>query len=377
MRFFSLCAYKLKAMFGGFLPMVAMCAALLISCAAVWHGLRAELPGRVSVLVVDMDCSAQSAALLAALAQSEGLDVTNAQDESQARQTLSAGGAEGLLVIGEGYADALIRDERSLKLHYESAPLAFTGQMVREIISGIASRERSMFRAREEARALLGGLTPEREAALEAYLALPAPQGYITRTVNGKGNAAQGTVYGAFTVRYQGFGALCIMLCMLTLSSFYGKREARLTTMRMRALPAGNFKSALSDVAGLFFAGCMMALAVLAPQGGAGAEEIALFAAYVFNLTGLCMLVGRHGRAAGRADVLSPFAALLSGLVGGCFMDLTSVSPQLARLALFTPQGLLLAGLSGDAPFALPVLAGVGAIALLAAFSRTIFSFGE
>ncbi len=371
MKLLSLCGYKLKAMFGGVAPMLVMCAVLLISCAAVWEGLGAKLPGHVAVLVVDLDQSEHSAALLSALEQSDGLRVTVLQSEADARRELSLGAAEGLLIVGKGYESALTRDEKSLFLHYESAPLAFSGQMVREIVSGTASRERSMLRARQSAEAIFGELTREQEAAFTQYLSLPAPEGYTIRTVNGTGTSAQGTVYGAFSVRYQGFGALCILLCMLTLSSFFGKEETRLTAKRMRALPSGSAMGALSDVLSLFFAGLAMAAAVLIPQGGATAAELVLLAAYVFALTGLCLLIGRFGRAAGRADVLSPFVALVTGLIGGCFMDLTSVSPELARLALFTPQGLLLAALAGDAPFALPALVASGFAALFAVF------FGE
>ena len=62
----------------------------------------------------------------------------------------------------------------------------------------------------------------------------------------------------------------------------------------------------------------------------------------------------------GRVDALAPFAALILCLLGGCFLDLSGVSPAMARLALLTPPGLAQAASEGSAK-ALAALAGEGA----------------
>jgi len=344
--------FKLAAMFGGPLTALVLCAALLVSLTAVSGALQAERADSVRITVVDRDDSAESRALSDALSSDGALSVTQCGDEASARRMLALGRAEGLLTIGQGYGDALRSDGDELGLHYESAPLSSSGQAVREIVSGYVVRARSRIRAYENAAEALGALSAEDEAALDALLGQAAPAAYTIETIGGDSQTNSdpqtnsGSVFRALSVRYEGFAALCILLCMLTLSAFFARGSSRLVSARMNALPGGAACAFFGDALALFGSGVLMAAIALIPRGDVSPTVLYMLAAYVFNLTGLCILITRFGGVGGRVDVLSPFLALLTGLIGGCFADTAALSPALRRLSLLTPQGLFLAGLS-------------------------------
>ena len=71
---------------------------------------------------------------------------------------------------------------------------------------------------------------------------------------------------------------------------------------------------------------------------------------YSLLLSGVCCLLSSLN-AGLRTDVIAPFAALITSLLGGCFAD-ASVSPALALISKFTPQGQLVLAASGEWAFA-------------------------
>ncbi len=361
MKFLSVCFKKLRAMAGGGAFYLLLPLAVLLCCAAVHAAVYSPAPAQIALLVLDEDTSPESAALTEALLDTEGLVLSSAGSESAARRALALGRTEGLLIIGEGFADALRADAQDLCLHYESSPLSHSSQAVREIIAGKASVLRAQARAYTDAESLLGTLTDADRAVLEAYLEAPAPQNYTIRMSDGSSAGMTGAS-AAFTARWQGFVSLAVLLGMLCLSAFLGRADARRVARRMASLPGGRLRNRAADAGALFFGGLMMTIAALLPAGVPEWREALAFLCYLIALTGICLRLGLWSRS-GRANVLAPFLVLITGLVGGCFMDLSALSPTLSALSLLTPQGLLLAALSGSA-FALPVLLAVGALGL-------------
>ena len=368
MRFLSLVFKKQRAMFGGVLPALVMLALLTLCSFAADGALRATRPDSIRVLVIDEDASPESKALTDALSAHAGLTVTASDSPAAARRALSLGRAEGLLLLSSGYGAGIRTGDTDGRLRYESAPLASSGQAVREIVSGAVARQRIHARAYRDAEAMLGELSPADRAALTTALSAPLPAAYTVRTAGRGAPAATRSVYAAFSARYQGFGALCAMLCLLTLSAFFGREESLAVNDRLRVLPHGGALAAGSDVCALLLTGLLTVLPAFLPMTAIRLRDVLSFAAYVFCVTGLCFLIGRFGRAAGRIDVLSPFVALFTGLLGGCFLDLSAVSPALRTLSLFTPQGLLLEAVSTDTLFAPLALLAVGGICLTLAF---------
>ena len=344
--------YQMKAMFGGPIAAVALVVALLLAFGAVSGALGAERADAIRLVVLDQDNTAESLALFAALRGNPSLAVSTGTDESSARSMLAFGRAEGLLVIGEGYQANIVADQDQLMLRYVSAPLSASGEAVREIVSGAAIAARSRVRAQHRAELALGALSPAQQEAFSALLEEPFMAAYTVGTIGKTGSSAASVeskgVFYALSVRYEGFVAFGMLLCMLSLSAFFSRDTTRRVQTRMRTLPLGARLAFLSNALALFLPGAGMALIAIFLRGGATLLQAAMLLTYAVNLTGLCLLLSRSGGIGGRVDVLSIFVALLTGLAGGCFADFAALSPALRLVSLFTPQGLLLAGLSGD-----------------------------
>ena len=344
--------HQSKAMFGGPLAAVALVVALLLAFGAVSGALASARADAIRLVVLDQDSTAESQALIATLLNNPSLNFIIGADVSSARSMLALGRAEGLLVIGEGYQAAVVADQDNLMLRYVSAPISASGEAVREIVSGAAIAARSKVRAQHRAELALGELTPAQQETFATLLNEPFTETYTIGTIGGTdsgvatGESGRGVFY-ALSARYEGFVAFGMLLCMLSLSAFFSRDSTRRVQLRMYALPHGARFAFWSDTLALFLPGVGMALIALLARGGATLLQAAMLLTYTVNLTGLCLLLSRAGGVGGRVDVLSVFVALLTGLAGGCFADFAALSPALRLVSLFTPQGLLLAGLSG------------------------------
>ena len=132
----------------------------------------------------------------------------------------------------------------------------------------------------------------------------------------------------------------------------------------MASLPRGRALSYVSDLTALTVLGFAVMLAVLIPGGGSwrailpAAVTAVCFAALARTLT-------RFTAAEGRIDALAPFLALLICLVGGCFLDLSALSPTLSAMTLVSPAGLAVRAAEGSLAAHLALLAEGGALAIL------------
>ena len=67
----------------------------------------------------------------------------------------------------------------------------------------------------------------------------------------------------------------------------------------------------------------------------------------------------------GRVDGLAPFLALILCLLGGCFMDLSQLSPALRTVSLLTPPGLALEASRGTWPALLALLCAAAVLFII------------
>ena len=137
----------------------------------------------------------------------------------------------------------------------------------------------------------------------------------------------------------------------------------------MSGLPWGRLLSYGSDCLALTGLGLACSLAILLPSGLPEPAVLGAVLAYAFCASALSLALVRLTALEGRVDGLAPFLALILCLLGGCFLDLSQLSPALARLSLFTPPGLALRAAEGAwGPAA--ALLGAGALLFAAGLPR-------
>ena len=116
----------------------------------------------------------------------------------------------------------------------------------------------------------------------------------------------------------------------------------------MYSLPRGRLLAFASDVMALWGIGVLAGGTILACGGGSGGQAWCALAAYAFCAAAFSLALVRFTAAEGRVDGLGPFAALLLCLAGGCFLDLSQVSPAFLRFAWPMPPYLALQAAQGS-----------------------------
>lgn len=355
-RLAGLSAFKLRAMAGGWRGLLALLAVALLcgsAAASVQSGGRQQL----CLAVCDLDQSPSSQELLQRLTGRSELSLRLC-DPEEGQYLLLLGEVEGLLTIGAGYGQALSADGQ-IPLHYEGAAAAVSLQGAREIVAGQVSVQRSRARAAQDAQLHLGrALTAEEAARLrdlmdQAEAAMPPL--YQVHTQSGAPAPLP------FVPSQLSFAALMTLFTLLTAAAWTGGRDGRLVERRMGALPFGRALSYGSDCLALTALGLLVALAVMVWGGGTDLWAICAAAAYAVCVSALALVLIRLTQTDGRIDGLAPFLALILCLLGGCFLDLSQLSPALLGLSLLTPPGLALQAARGAWPCLL-ALAGAAAV---------------
>ncbi len=329
----GLCAFRLKQLSGGGAAAAILAAsALLCGFAAAARPASAQ---ELKLAVLDLDGTAQSRELIDYLSSSGGLDVAELS-ERDARLSLLRGRREGLLTVGEGYAAAL-NDDGDIPLRYEAAPSALSGQGAREIVTGRVIAQLRRAQSVSQAAALLGRPLSAQET--EALFALIQELGNQLPDLYRLSYAGGQPSPDPFSPSPLSFALLVALFTLLTAAAPLGSAESRAVRARMGVFRRGRAVELASSLAALTLLGFASAALTLLPSGsGAGPYVAALPASFCF--AALALWLARAAGGEGRVDALAPLAALLICLLGGCFMDLSALSPAVARLTLLSPAGL-------------------------------------
>lgn len=343
-RLVGLAIFKFRVMAGGRTGLAALLAVALLCGGAALSGSRGGAAS-LRLALVDEDESALSQELCADLSSRDGLSLTTCQTFAQGQRLVLLGEVEGLLVIGEGYQDALESSE-TLPLSYEQAAASLSAQGAREVIAGQVAVQRSRLRALEQAQTHLDrALTPEEQQELLDQIArVEAEMSPLFYTSFSRGAAPHALFYPGPT----GFSCLAVLLTLLTAAAWSGGSDSRRVEHRMASLTWGRLLSYGSDCLALTALGAVTAAAILCPGGATAPWGLVGAAGYAFTAAALSLAVTRFTALEGRIDALAPFLALILCLLGSCFLDLSQFSPTFARLSVLTPPGLAQMAESGS-----------------------------
>ncbi len=331
-------------------------AAVLTLTAAVACGFCAgELtraqPGALRLMVRDLDRTELSQELTSRLRADPGVDLI--EIDGDGKRELLSGEREGLVIIGEGYAESLTSDVPALS--FEAASSSVSAQAARELVAGKAVAQHRGLEAVEDAEKMVGReLTTEEKAELREEIAkaergLP-PLYNISYT---SGSAPT----DPFAPKPMGLACLAALFTLFTAAAYTGAPDAKSAQRRLRAIPGGAGLGLASDFAALTALGFAVTALVLIPAGeGAGALPAALAASAAMAAIALALTSGRA--AEGRVDTLAPLAALLICALGGSFMDLSAVTGPLRAVTYISPAAIA----ALPAHIAVPALLGYAGV---------------
>lgn len=365
-RLAGLAAFKFRTMAGGTAGLAALLVVALLCGGAALAGSRGSASA-LRLALVDEDGSALSQDLCEALEGRDGLSLTRCRNLSQGQRMVLLGEVEGLLILGEGYQDAM-EASAPLPLSYEQAASSLSAQGAREVVAGQVAVQRSRLRAVEQAESHLDRtLAPEeQQALLDEIDRVEAEMPSMFHIRTSQGAAPRSPFYPG----PMGFSCLAVLLTLLTAAAWGGSGDSRRVEYRMASLSWGRLLSYGSDCLALTALGILTALAILCPGGGTGVWGLMSAVGYAFTAAALSLAVTRFTALEGRIDALAPFLALILCLLGGCFLDLAQFSPTFARLSALTPPGLARMTESGN-PLAFAALLGEGLLFLFLGSPRT------
>lgn len=372
MKLISLALTKLRAMAGGLTGIIITFALSLVMLFTAAHALNAKGPDSLVLAVVDENGTDLSKELAAMLREdgTASVKLIPAADRAAADTLLAEGRAEGVLIIASDFSEILAGGGTGLS--YFPAPGASSAEAAEEIVTGNAIALRSRLRAKDYTERLLGReLTAEETEKLEKLLKTAAERegSAVDSVAAGKGVTAGSSVFGAFFARYAGFTAFLIMLCLLMLGAFTGSADARSSAQRMLSIGKGVRPELGANLLALGIFGVVLLVFSYIAGGAPKPLEALAGLAYVFCTAALALLLGSFAGSE-RAEIASPFIALITSLAGGCFINPEALGGTLKTVSFFTPQGLFLAAVNGR-PILIIILALAGAVLLLLAALRT------
>ncbi len=371
MKLLTLAVTKLRAMAGGAAGVVITFALSLLMLLTAAYALNAKGPDSLVIAVADENGTELSVEFREILLADEtaSIRLVDAESLEKANAIVRDGGAEGVLLIEEDFSEVL--EKGGTGLVFYPAQGSSSAEAAEEIIIGNAISLRSRLRARTYSEQLLGRELTEEELAELDVLSEKAinKEGKAVEAVAvGKGAIAGSSVFGAFYARFAGFTAFLIMLCLLMLGAFTGSSDARASAQRMLSLGKNVYPETGANLCALGIFGVVLLGFSYIAGGAPKPAEAAAGLAYVFCTAALAILLGSFAGSE-RAEIASPFIALITSLAGGCFINPEALGGALKKVSYFTPQGLFLSAVNGNF-IGTVILVIAGAVMLLIGMMR-------
>ena len=353
--------HKIIAFFGGFKAFLIVCImlCLCLGTASVISG--ATSPDSVSVAIVDLCNGPLSRELCKSLSATEGIKAETVYTRSEGEDLVLFDSAEILLILDSDYDRKIRSDTTESLVSIQSAPGSDSAQLLRETMAGLLISQRSELRVRE---ALVAeGLVTENDPLFSQYMR-------ETRTPHMYSVEVYGSVGGKETENsdllragYDGVACLVILLILLTLTRRMSDIHSKNVSERIETQQYGRSLSLSSDFLALFVIALLISLITFLLSPEKRLSEALSLISYSICVSGICLLVSQFNTT-GRIDILAPFLAIFTSIVGGCFTDLSVLSDALRIIARCVPQGQMLAAARGMTVF-YPILIAEGIAAIL------------
>lgn len=344
---------------------------VLLLCGALTAFLQKGEGREIHLLIWDEDQTQRSAELVERMTKVDGLRVSlkdRKEAEGERKRDLITGDAEGMLVIPSGYGRAIVTG-KDARLHFESKASSFSNQGLREIIAGQNNILKAEARARLEAQKRLSHPLSEQENHdLSQWMKREEstfPPLYKIETE--KETEPEGSLKDPFAPDSFHFAIFGVMILLFAEAEVFASVDHRRVERRMRACPQGVFMMRFSDLAALVLTGGGVLLCFLLP-GQAVFYRFIPVLLFLIILASLALLLAYRSKNAGRNGAVAPYLALLLGLGGGCFTDVSAFSGLLGKVYPFLPSGALFGAVSGQQ-------AG-GETALLVLVMQSLFFIG-
>ena len=340
-------AHKISAYFGGRRTLLILCLFLICLLAAASIISNAKSPDTVSVAIVDLCDGPYSRAFCDSVMKTEGIQAEVLHSVSQGEDKMLFDSIEVMLVLSQDYDDKISEDSKDALVTIKTAPGAESAQLLRETTAGLLVAQRSTIRIKEQLDEDKFDLS-----SFDAYMdEAKLPKLYSVETY-GAEHAPDTFSHGLVRSSYAGVAALALLLILLTLTRRMSDAPSKLVSERIETQHCGTAIAFSTDYIALLITAVLISCYAFAFSPQKSFTIALAWIAYAFCISAICLLISRFNTV-GRIDILAPFLAIVTSVIGGCFTDLSVLAPQIRIVTHCVPQGQLLAAVNGNAIFIL------------------------
>jgi len=334
--------------------------------------LGAAVPGGdLQLGVVQADDGPLAAALVTALRQTDGVQVTTYDDVVALQRAVRRTRVNGGVVVPSGY-DAALRGGEQARLTLVVDPASNDAAAVRARVDAVVADQSSAVLAARVAQQLVPGT--DFDAGLGRAEAVGATVGTVAVT------AAASEGFRSVTVAaYATIGELVLFIFLIGLTGAGDLVETRQLGVSRRELaaPVAPRTIVAGEGLGRFLIAVAQAVVIVLftrllfrIDWGDLLGVMLVVAAFGLVAAAASLLVGTVARSPEQATSFGPLVGIALGMLGGCMWPLEIVPPGLQRIGRLTPQSWAIDGLvslMGERASAVDVLPQVGVLCLFAA----------
>lgn len=332
-RIFSTAMLKLRGATGGKYGLLTLVILILLVGNILSAQQKTEIRD-LKISVVDEDNSTSSEALIEALEQTEGLKLI-INERNSALLALISGKTEGTLIIQKGFKRSVQGEEKSL-LRYEAASSSLSAHGVREIIASKSIALKSFHHAFVRAEEKNGPLSENQKQRLEEKIRYNMASFRSLYQIEYADRSFSNEI---FTPKPLGTLAWVVLMSLMTLGSFFRSSDHKKIAKRMRIYPQGNLLFFASDFVALSIIGLSLSLGILSFAHELSASSVLASISYTLCICSLILWTLQKTSIDGAIDASTPFVALILCLLGGCFADLSALSPAIQKMSFLSPAG--------------------------------------
>ncbi len=367
---FRISFYKITAFFGGRNALILVC--ILILCCLTVTALIANTstPDTVEAVIVDLCDGPYSRAFCFNFAAADGIHAEIIHTVSEGEDRILYDSAEVMLILSGDY-DRLISEPETLQtassdhngplISFKTAPGSESAELLRETAAGLMLAQRSEIRVRNSLEA--DGFDV---SEFEKYMTEATQPNLYSVSFSEKSPSENRSHGGLVRAGFNGVAALLLVLTLLTLTRRMADPTSVLVTQRIEILHNGRLFAFISDYLALFLVALFLAAVSFGLSPTKSTLSLFGWICYSLCISAISLLISGFG-SFGRIDILAPFLAIVTSVLGGCFTDLSLLSDAFVVIARCVPQGQLFAVINGNGLFCI-VLFAESVLVLLTAY---------
>lgn len=353
--------YKLKILLSDWVFLTAMVIIPIILTFITGFALRYEMENQVPVAICDLDNSAYSASIIESIQEKEGFRFI-LTDEKTAIGLVRDYKAEAAYIIKKGFMENLLAGNNTRLIEVITSPQSISTDVLAEIFGGEISRIMLNIAAADWVKTEYKRIFPQNShESQEAFWQEAFDFTDSLWVTGGQTNAVfeeldsgvltDTPLKPASPVSTAALGMLTafIMFFIMFNSSWLVEERENGTLSRIISGPGAIGAMFAGNILSLFIAGLIQVFLFSAVTSFifkinlfSTPSSFAILFIYLMAVISISLAASSVLKTRIQLEAAAPMFSIITGFLGGCFFDFSSLNVKLKTISLFTPQGVAL-----------------------------------